>query len=257
MKLYKYRSLENAWNTIDIILNRRLYLAPLESLNDPMELKTEQVKAVIEAHLRGNGIEYSKPATEGDIAFAKSLVEQDLISAEFIHASTGDLLLAMISRIYARVCSLSGNPRSITMWSHYANAHKGICLEFEINSASPIKYWEAEKFERRFSARHMRRLFARFDAKENSTMTKLAYTVEKLKRLYSAKTYDWAYEYEWRIFRSESDRYYNFKDGEYLSRILAGPRIDDLHHDLLTKLAPSTVPIIKTSIVNGEVREAS
>ena len=88
-------------------------------------------------------------------------------------------------------------------------------------------------------------------------MTKLAYTVEKLKRLYSAKTYDWAYEYEWRIFRSESDRYYNFKDGEYLSRILAGPRIDDLHHDLLTKLAPSTVPIIKTSIVDGVVREVS
>jgi hypothetical protein len=257
MKLYKYRNLESAWNTIDIIVNCRLFLAPLESLNDPMELKNEQVKAIIESHLAGFGIEYSKPQSEGDIVFAKALAEKGLMPAEFIDASTGDFLLAMYIRSFARVCSLSANPRSITMWSHYANAHKGICLEFEITSASPIIYWEVEKFERQFSARHMEKLFARLDAKENSITIKLAYMWEKLKRLYNSKTCDWAYENEWRILGDERDRYYNLKDGERLDRILAGPRISDLHYDLLSKLIPSNVPIVKTSIVDGEVREVS
>jgi hypothetical protein len=80
---------------------------------------------------------------------------------------------------------------------------------------------------------------------------------EKLQKLHRSKTDDWLYEQEWRILRDERNRYYDLKDGEYLSKILVGERISSLHYDILKKLSPSHVPVVKTMIINGEVREIS
>jgi hypothetical protein len=49
MKLYKYRDINDAWPFLDILFSKRLYLAPLDRLNDPMELKQHDARHVIEA----------------------------------------------------------------------------------------------------------------------------------------------------------------------------------------------------------------
>lgn len=255
MRLYKYRDLEKAWNTLDIIFNRRLYLAPLDSLNDPMELKTEQAKAIIESHLRDSGVDHTELPNDTEVLFAKDLAQKGLLSMESVNASIGDFTLDLATSSYGRVCSLSADPRNITMWSHYANGHKGVCLEFELVSAKPIMYLNAERFQKEFSATHMARLLSRLDNKKNNTTMKMAYFIEKLRRLYAIKTSDWSYENEWRIWRRE--KHYNLEGSECLSRILVGPRISPFHHDILCKLVPSNVPIVRTEIIAGEVREVS
>lgn len=255
MKLYKYRDLEKTWNTLDIIINRRLYLAPLDSLNDPMELKTEQAKAIIESHLRDSGIDYTRLLDDSEISFAKDLAQKSLLSTESVNASIGDFTLDLSTRSYGRVCSLSADPRNITMWSHYANGHKGVCLEFDLVSAKPIMYMNAERFQKEFSATHMSRLLSRLDNKNNPNIKKAAYFVEKLRRLYAIKTSDWAYENEWRIWRGE--KHYNLQGSECLSRILVGPRISAFHYDILCQLVPSNLPIVRTELIAGEVREVS
>jgi hypothetical protein len=254
MRLYKYRDLEKAWNTLDIIFNRRLYLAPLDSLNDPMELKTEQAKAIIESHLIDGGIDYTKPPSDIEISFASDLAQKGLLSTESVNASIGDFTLDLATSSYGRVCSLSADPSNITMWSHYANGHKGICIEFDLASAKPITYMNAERFQKEFSATHMARLLSRLD-KKNKSVLRLAFFIEKLRRLYAVKTSDWSYEKEWRIWRRE--QYYNLEGSECMSRILVGPRISAFHHDILCKMVPSNVPIVRTEIVAGEVREVS
>jgi hypothetical protein len=253
MKLYKYRDLEKVWNTLDIIFNRRLYLAPLGSLNDPMELKTEQAKAIIESHLSDSGIDYARLPDDSEISFAKDLAQKGLLSEESVNASIRDFTLDLSTRPYGRVCSLSADPRNITMWSHYANGHKGVCLEFDLVSAKPIMYMNAERFQREFSASHMSRLLSRLDNKKR--VKKAAYYIEKLRRLYATKTSDWAYENEWRIWRGE--KHYNLQGSECLSRILVGPRISAFHYDILCQLVPSNVPIVRTELIAGEVREVS
>jgi hypothetical protein len=254
MKLYKYRDLRSAWNTLDIILNRRLYLAPLASLNDPMEVKTVQAKIVMEASLREFEIDYSKIPSESDLRFATEL---GLIEAGYDHGTLGDIVLSANTRYYSRICSLSANPRNITMWSHYANGHQGICLELEIAAAMPVRYYCSKKLELLFSREHIAQLLSRINDKTNAVTLKLVYITEKLQKLHISKTDDWLYEQEWRILRDERNRYYDLKDGEYLSKILVGERISSLHYDILKKLSPSHVPVVKTMIINGEVREIS
>ena len=136
MKLYKYRNLSNGWNTLDIIANQRLYLSPLDSLNDPMEIKTREAKAVMRSYLSKRI--YDRFSSESDVSLAKNL---GLAVAEYEGASLGDLILGLQTQNFSRICSLSEDAQNARMWSHCANGHQGICLEFEINSALPVAYW--------------------------------------------------------------------------------------------------------------------
>jgi len=36
-----------------------------------------------------------------------------------------------------KVCSFSGTQYSIIMWSHYADQHRGFCIEYDTNSLPP------------------------------------------------------------------------------------------------------------------------
>lgn len=87
--LYKYRSLEPWQYLLDIFVNKRLYAASFQDLNDPME----------------GMFTYSK--NDVSQGFIKQIVEEK-------------------SRIH--ICSLSRICNSTVMWSYYSAGHKGIVL---------------------------------------------------------------------------------------------------------------------------------
>jgi hypothetical protein len=109
MKLYKYRSLENLWHTLDIVINNRLFCAKWSDLNDPLEGRYELFLE------KENGTD------------AISLTEK-------IERYKSDF----------RISSLSSNPNNFLMWSHYANGHKGVAIEIEFEeenlSLSQVTY---------------------------------------------------------------------------------------------------------------------
>jgi hypothetical protein len=86
---YKYRSLANFKNFVDIILNSRLYAAPYFNLNDPME---------------------------GFYSYDEGLINRELIAQ----------IKGEKKKI--KICSLSRNPNNTLMWSHYADSHKGVAI---------------------------------------------------------------------------------------------------------------------------------
>jgi hypothetical protein len=47
------------------------------------------------------------------------------------------------------------------------------------------------------------------------------------------------------------------RDGECLARVLVGQRISAYHYEILRKLLPSHIPVVKTKIVSGKVIEVS
>jgi hypothetical protein len=97
MKLYKYKSLQNLWHVLDIIVNQRVYCAKWNELNDPLEGRYEV----------------------------------------YLGTKSSSIQEIMVDRIEKaknkhRVASLSADLKNFLLWSHYADGHKGIALEIDI-----------------------------------------------------------------------------------------------------------------------------
>lgn len=103
--LYKYRSLDNFKNFVDIILNNRLFAAKYDELNDPME---------------------------GHYLYRTGKLNTNMRNTIYNEKQN------------IRICSLSKNNDNILMWSHYANGHKGVAIGLKIDdknySVRDIKY---------------------------------------------------------------------------------------------------------------------
>ena len=101
------------------------------------------------------------------------------------------------------LASFSENWDNMTMWSHYANGYKGVCLEFDVDSVDsnnlerylyPVQYVDVLQNVPRF-------IINRFecDKEINSLDVILSCATQKLK--------SWNYEEEWRYISLDSDRY--------------------------------------------------
>jgi len=101
---FKYRSLENFKNFVDIVLNNRIYAAPYFDLNDPME--------------------------------GLYIYDAGTINNELVRKIKGE-------KNRLRICSLSRRSDSTLMWSHYADSHRGVAIGLVVDSKHemrPITY---------------------------------------------------------------------------------------------------------------------
>lgn len=94
------------------------------------------------------------------------------------------------------IYSLSSIKTDILMWGHYADSHKGFCIEYERSfdnflglEAEPVVY-----------KKKIPSLSAKDFDKESDSYLKLILT----------KSRHWSYEKEWRILRIEGNRSYKF-----------------------------------------------
>ena len=103
--LYKYRSLDNFKNFVDIILKNRLYAAKYKDLNDPME---------------------------GQYYYRTGELNRDIRNK--LLEEKGEL----------RLCSLSQVKNNQLMWAHYTNGHRGVAVGLRITDTNctirPIQY---------------------------------------------------------------------------------------------------------------------
>ena len=98
---FKYRSLDNWKFLVDILLEHRLYAAPFEKLNDPME--------------------------------GRYRYQGDTLTEAFL-ATIGQ------SKEYWRICSLTRTPTNTLMWSYYGGGHTGVALGVRIPTRrQPLK----------------------------------------------------------------------------------------------------------------------
>ena len=97
---------------MDILIYKRLYLASYSELNDPMEV----------AYRIKNNVKY------------------DCSWLQMLRSEKNDI----------HICSLSKSYDNILMWSHYADSHKGCCIELEVTSEkgiteTPVSYVDTIK----------------------------------------------------------------------------------------------------------------
>jgi hypothetical protein len=189
-RLYKYRSLSPAHLrfTEQIFVRNELYFSPLGTLNDPSE---------------GEHTSYF-PAFNDPVMSDPDV--QEMLGAEFLKGQTD--LETIKSAI--GVCSLSERADDPVMWSHYADGHRGICLEFDgaaIQNAFPethrVIYSDSEP------------RIAVFGPATDS--------MEHAKQFCLSKTEQWQYEKEWRALSPTSGP--KAMTGAALTGVILGARV--------------------------------
>lgn len=115
--LYKYRKFDA--RTLSMLINREIYFANPENLNDPHDCQISIAAAILEA------ISIAKKRHPSSLTLPKVNLLRKLASIspkmETDIKSTG-------------VFSLSRTSKNVLMWTHYADEHRGLCIGFRLSN---------------------------------------------------------------------------------------------------------------------------
>lgn len=202
--LYKYRSLSEGSekNTIKIINNCELWFSSPASFNDPFDCS---ITPMMSSRERG-----ARLLAKRQLRYAPKAVEDAAKNdPEFIEKAKQASL-----RVAERqgICCLSKTNDNILMWTHYADCHKGICLEFDVLE-DPDFFCFPINVEYRTN-------YPEVDfSKEDFN--------EEVMKIYKTKYSDWAYEKEVRICKvNGGDKPYAFNPSA-LRNIYFGCKSDE------------------------------
>ncbi|KGO93263.1 DUF2971 domain-containing protein [Flavobacterium subsaxonicum] len=121
---FKYRTLEQLEKILE---NNSLWFSNPQDFNDPFDCQIvvdgnnneEEIKQLIRRTV---------PPAVSDLQVAQLAKEATTIPGRW-----GKIINDSITNIIARngVCCFAGNESNLLLWSHYSNAHKGVCLRFD------------------------------------------------------------------------------------------------------------------------------
>lgn len=194
-KFYKYRGMSGGSEKFveRTVLHNELYLATSSSFNDPFDLspvfsfegtKEQQIEDYIRLHEKFGG------RSDGNLReIATALVETRLApdaiaETEAIMAASHKFGVADVTGVYC----LTTKSDNLLMWAHYADQHRGICLEFSnqiaLEAGVPMKVEYSP----------LRTPIQMYGTQQNALELSLC-----------TKSSEWAYEDEWRLIRPAYD----------------------------------------------------
>ncbi len=187
--LYKYRSLRkqtDKLHTERIFTHNEIYFAKYTEFNDPFDCN-------LHVSAEGNFVEHKQKLREINPDFSDSKL--DIQTRKDLHPNNirkqEKKIRADIQRINKNVgiFSMSAIRDNLLMWSHYADSHRGICIQFKVTNdklfgcdLSKVIYQEE---------------YPNFKIYDKIN---LGYTRNYL----TIKSCDWFYEKEWRILYRET-----------------------------------------------------
>lgn len=139
VKFYKYRSVNGASmsRAKEIILEDKIFFASPASFNDPFDLRpVYSLEAAVERQkedfLRLSR-KFEPRLTETQREAEATRVMTSSLSKDNLATTTA--AIQVISNFQVRasvgVFCVSAKPDDILMWAHYADSHRGLCLEFD------------------------------------------------------------------------------------------------------------------------------
>lgn len=189
-KFYKYRSMQPgaAEYVLQTIASNEIYFASPNSFNDIFDCKPvvtfdctdEQFIEQYIALARKRGSFFSRERTLHDARQAIGDPYRDLRITSAAVRFQRELALSLHK---TGVYCVSERNDDILMWAHYADHHRGVCLEFDSGAAEMI---EAQRV---------------IYAKDRPAIDQFRDTnvQEKMEKALLTKSSHWSYEQEWRI----------------------------------------------------------
>ena len=201
---FKYRPLDEY--TLESIEYNTLWLAAIDSLNDPFEcLLLLDNDECLRLHFsdkrfaKGFYDKFGVEITEKDLdkitksnkpyeAYTKFCndngitlyitVEQQI---ELVQKRWREIVESEKQKL--RICSFSERNDSLLMWSHYAEQHKGVCVEYDFSDDENRTFLSPVHYDDKL-----------FKVQTMDDLTTLSHIRASL-----TKSKDWAYENEWRL----------------------------------------------------------
>lgn len=208
--LYKYRAFNT--NSLSILINKKIWVAKPGSFNDPFDCR-------IRFKIEKNSESFRKyldrtERTTGNLNNDHEMFQKGL--REFREIEMQNL----------GVFSMSQINDNILMWSHYADQHKGFCIEFvrspdKGNWLGNIEVTKPVHYDCNYPEVNP------FDSDGNTDPS----IFEKM--LFS-KAKDWEYEREWRLTYDEGDREEPLPSE--ISSIIFGLRMPDRHKNTIKNI---------------------
>jgi hypothetical protein len=246
--LYRYRSLERLAYLLEELRDNYLYLSQPAGFNDPydsgLSISWEHIlKQAIEEHTPEYPVHLAEYVEE---AFANS-IQGFFLSAYGMRTPFSDLFSTFREKL--GVSCFATDPKSVVMWSHYANQHRGICLEFPcaemLTNKSFLKILHPVRYTDNF--RDVFRLFwppnIELDQVSPDILPILAAC---------HKSEEWSYEGEWRLVSMDlvSGRKFFLRSCNIKpSRIILGAKIEQPNRAAIEELAQKiSVPVVSARL---------
>lgn len=181
--LYKYQPLNfedatSVHKARSLLVHSRIWAAAPETLNDPNEMRFVPVlntDPVLRRRWTQNNLEHLAHLPPAQRLLRMRQVERMKITPEM---TTG---LQRAVNGHTGIFSASPHPRNRLMWAHYANAHRGFCVQFAPYADSLFLVAKPVIYEDQFPT---------VNIPSNPT---------NLDEHYLRKSTDWKYEQEWRV----------------------------------------------------------
>lgn len=229
--LYKYRgasSAEDVSKLRDILIQGRIWFATPLSFNDPFDCFPAPIisgsfakrRKALTASFRESGLGSSRKERRGRSKEVAAMKDTDELA---------DLLEAGLQQTLSKTCALSMSEKwdSLLMWSHYAQAHAGVCIELDrwtpesiITTSLPVHYDVDRPV-----------VDVLFDTGDDKVV----------KALYT-KSSVWEYEAEWRAILHEPEGLKSLPAG-VVTRVILGAAMNPLYRSQVLQLcAEAGVP---------------
>lgn len=213
--LYKYKPMNQF--TLDIIASKRIYYAFPESFNDPFDTKCYFTRSTaIAICTDADKVARVFPDAPDIMVFEQKNVSSDINTFQDKLKNFG-------------IVSLAESATDILMWSHYADNHKGICIELERsenNALGDHEKTDKVKYTQRYPSLSSNILLD--NEKFNSSLKRVLYTKSK----------QWEYEKEWRTVKPQGGKTYSLP-GDVKS-ITFGARSSQMDIEIVKKLIVGT-----------------
>lgn len=153
------------------------------------------------------------------------------------------------------VVSLSKNALSVPMWSHYADFHRGLVLEFRIPIMGTLE-------DSRLALDRLLPFPVNYQTDRPRIEIGIELPHDLVDKIVLAKSQDWKYEEEERVVDHErGPGIHSYRRDDILTSVIAGLRIDNDNYrnlqTVVTELGKSAIPnltLYKAQIKNGEYK---
>jgi len=187
---YKYRPMnspEMIRRVEQIVLGCEIYFSPPSSFNDPFDLKPAFSFDASPERQREDYLRLSRKfqphysesqhSEEADSVMAKTLNAENRPAAEANVQALHSFALTSVG-----VFCVSTKRDDILMWSHYADSHRGVCLEF--NGMSPLMAHAQQ---------------VNYSRKRVAINPYVDDSMQMMEKAMLTKSEHWTYEGEWRL----------------------------------------------------------